>query len=191
MSSEAEKDHSLEILRQKFNHAWKYFELHANQRIVLFRFYIIFLTLFATGIVFLIIRFPSKSTLHEWSAIGLSVAFVIVTIVFWLLDARNRRLIKFSEEALIKLENEYFYKEQDNIKIFKREKKDCYNNCVIFRHTICFRIIYFLACVMAIGFIAFSAYSMSYYACHPEPLNDLNISNPIHAAVEMVPSKAQ
>ncbi len=187
MESTQQHSESKELMQLEFDHAWKYFELHANQRITLFRFYIIFLSLFTTGMIFLIIRFPLESIVHECSAIFISLFFIAATIIFWFLDTRNKNLIHHAEEALRKLEDNHFYKcdkdtKADNLQckeinkfaLFNIENTKTKENCDLLRHTFCFRAIYTLAIIMACCFIGFSLYCMSYYECHPETVQPMS-----------------
>lgn len=54
------------------NFAWEYFELHANQRISLFRFYILIFSLYISTKGYLIMQFDKSSCSEEIIAIFLS-----------------------------------------------------------------------------------------------------------------------
>ena len=152
--------------------AWKYFKLHANQRITLFRFYIIFFSLFAIVIGHLISEFHFESIYQEGIVIILSIVFMLITIIFWLLDERNRYFIKNSEEYFESYEKNFtgcneneksynrFLKIINTAALFTREKKDECN--YTFRHTPLFRCIYGISALLALVFICFAVYSI----CH-------------------------
>jgi len=133
------------------NHATKYFEIHANQRITLFRFYIAFYTFFLAGSGFLAVRFAMPGIFAEVSGILISVFFIIITVVFHLLDRRNRQLIHYGEDALREIENKYLINNSDlsKVKVFTRERLDIYDKKSYISHTACFRTIYILAYVSA------------------------------------------
>ena len=130
--------------KKDFNldHAWKYFELHANQRISLIRFFIILLSLYVTGSAYLIAKINDKGCIEEYGVIFFSIGFFFITIIFWFLDSRNRKLIHIAECSLRKYE-------EDNIiqyrhKIFNREKD---TSCYSIRHTHCFRALFVIAII--------------------------------------------
>lgn len=86
--------------QQSLDHAWRYFELHAQQRISVFNFYLAISGLVAAGIGVSLQeggRFAFVATL-----LGVFLAFV--SFIFWKLDARVSFLIKRAESALSELE---------------------------------------------------------------------------------------
>ncbi len=129
--------------RMYFDHLWKYFEIHANQRISLFRFYIAFFVFFITASGYLLIRFTFLGIFSEISAMALSLTFILITIIFQLLDNRNRQLIHYAEEGLENMEDQLF---NNKDKCFKKEKED--KNSRI-HHTTCFSIIYIFSYVFS------------------------------------------
>ena len=79
-----ESMHTGSDTRIVFDHAWQYFKLHANQRIMLIRFYVAFLGLFVIAAGFLMIRFSCEGVSAEISAFMLGIALIFITIIFWL-----------------------------------------------------------------------------------------------------------
>ena len=75
---------------------WKFFEVHASQRMSHFRFFIIMISIFFAGIGVL-----SKEDGNHLLLILLSTFFLITTFVFQSLDKRTRELLKLSENYLI------------------------------------------------------------------------------------------
>jgi hypothetical protein len=135
----------------------KYFQLHASQRIALFKLYTIFLTLYLTSSGFLLVRFSFPGFFAELSAIVLSISFLMITFVFHHLDTRNKHLIHLSEDALIELENKINI--ERDAKIFNKERNDCIScrgSTSIFRHTLCFAIIFYFSYILSFSYIAFS-----------------------------------
>lgn len=147
-------------------HLWSYFELHANQRITLFRYYTIILGLFITSAGVILIRYHQQSSMEEVTGIILSIVFFILTVSFYLLDQRNRQLIHYAEKSLREFENEclknniftkescVFSKEQDD----KRDGKSCIG------HSKCFLIIYCASSLVALSLLLFSTWSLGYYS---------------------------
>lgn len=124
-------------------HAWKYFEIHANQRIVLFRYYIGIFIFFISAIGFLFIRFYQDGILSEISAFAASIIFIIITCIFRLLDLRNRELIHFGEDALREIESNLNSPITNKIFIKEKLKSTCTN------HTKCFSALYNTAYIIA------------------------------------------
>ena len=85
---------------QAVEHAWKYFELHSNQRITMFNYYLFIMAGLATAIG------VTLQTSKNFAYIGvlLCIIEVIVSIIFWKLDQRTSFLIKQSEAVFKKLE---------------------------------------------------------------------------------------
>lgn len=83
------------------DHAWRYFALHAQQRMSVFNFFIVLSGILATGI-------------GAGFQAGKSMAFVVMTLglllallsfVFYRMDRRGSELVKRAEDALIEGEN--------------------------------------------------------------------------------------
>ena len=83
------------------SYAWGYFELHANQRMSSFKFFITLAVFMATSL--------GASLLQEFHLIGalLGALLIVVSFVFCKLDERVRTLIKNSELALKNLEGAF------------------------------------------------------------------------------------
>ena len=128
--------------KEEFQHAWKYFELHANQRISLFRYFIVFFSLFSTGMSYYLTN--SKGNFH-FSILIICILFICIIAIFWCLDERNRTLIHIAESSLRHLEKDDTY--QIPYKIFNIEKRIGRDSSYYLRHTICFRALYILAII--------------------------------------------
>ena len=77
------------------DYAWRYFELHAEQRLKTFQFFITLATAIVGGSL-LLLRYGQG---HKWMAVlGFLLSFL--SFVFWKLDVRTRTLVKNAEEAL-------------------------------------------------------------------------------------------
>lgn len=105
-----------ELNEQAFEHAWKYFEIHSQQRMTVFNFYITVVGLLAAGCG---IALQQGGKFMYFSIIlGFFISFI--TFIFYKLDDRVSVLIKNSEMALKHLEMNYGH---TSVKIFSNE--DC------------------------------------------------------------------
>lgn len=80
--------------------AWKYFELHAKQRMSIFNFYITLSTAIIAAVGIL-------STLKDIPLLfftGLGILLIIFSAVFWGLDKRTKDLIHLSEDKISEME---------------------------------------------------------------------------------------
>ncbi|MBL4767791.1 MAG: hypothetical protein JKY94_08770 [Rhodobacteraceae bacterium] len=82
------------------DHAWNYFQLHANQRVTVFNYYVVFSGLLVTGMVATTQTSPSLAFVGVVSGLLLSV----LSYVFFRLDERVSFLIKNAENVIKKLE---------------------------------------------------------------------------------------
>jgi len=157
-----ESESNLATIEMLKNYSWDYFQLHAKQRTDLFRFYIIFFSLFITAASFLYVRFPYPRIIHEIAAIILASAFSTITIIFHLLDRRNKELIGYSKDALKELESEeFFFKEKLKLITTEDQKRKNGESCK--NHTFCFRIIFIVGYCLAFFLIFASVFSIFYY----------------------------
>lgn len=145
----------------KYECAWdrtyKYFELHAVQRMSTFNFFIIISTILTTAYA------STFSDNFDYKPVRLfsSLSLIAVSFVFWKLDERVRFLIHTSEDMLIKIENKMIkegisqdlliFSEED--RKFKTENKNrlpfnhkAYKGIIKERLTYskCFNFLYFL-----------------------------------------------
>lgn len=157
------EDQKLDNINFCHKHLWSYFELHAKQRTDLFRYYVVFFSLFITATSFLSIRFSYDRIGHEIAAIFLALAFAVITAVFQQLDFTNRKLIHSVEESFRDLESgELFF--NDKFKIFKidKEKKESGDSGI--GYTNCFRIIFVLGYFLSAVLILCAIIAMCYYS---------------------------
>lgn len=76
-------------------YAWKYFSIHADQRLKTFHFFVIFATI-VVGAILAIVKEPG----HIGYAVPLAYLLAALAFVFWKLDQRNKELIRYGENAL-------------------------------------------------------------------------------------------
>lgn len=77
--------------------------MHAQQRISLFNFFVVFSSLATTALVG---TFHEKTRAHV-VGVGLGVLLIFISFIFWMLDERVRFLIKHAEHALKWIETKY------------------------------------------------------------------------------------
>ena len=80
------------------DYAWKWFEYHASQRLIAFRFYMIIVGAF--GWIFLRDGFPPKYP------IPLGISLILVSVFFYILEERNNRLVDRGRDALDEFEDD-------------------------------------------------------------------------------------
>lgn len=130
-----------------FEHAWKYFELHSQQRMVVFNFYVTVIALLIAGggVSFQ----QSGKLIYLTSVFGFFI--ILITFIFYKLDSRVSCLIKNAEFALQYIEGCF---EKQAVKIFTRDTGDNSLNKNIFSiwsYGRCFRVAF---CILAyVGFI--------------------------------------
>ncbi|WP_208647492.1 hypothetical protein [Pseudomonas kribbensis] len=91
---------SNENAKISLEHAWRYFQLHAQQRMTVFNFYLVITGLIAAGLGTCISQGDKLVTVG--GLLGLFLSFI--TFIFWKLDQRVSLMIKKSECAIISLE---------------------------------------------------------------------------------------
>jgi hypothetical protein len=84
----------------RFEYAWRWFSLHANQRYSMFNFFMLFAGILANALVLLMInRFHTQAG-------TLAVVAALMCGMFVFLDKRNRQLVHLGEQILTQLESE-------------------------------------------------------------------------------------
>jgi hypothetical protein len=92
---------SEEAEKAAMSYAWGYFAFHAQQRQTVFNFYLILIgaSVAAYGGTL------GKDGLHDHFKAGLGLLVVVISFLFWRLDKRNSKLVKFAEKPLKSFEN--------------------------------------------------------------------------------------
>lgn len=93
-----------EVDRLALDHAWRYFELHANHRLSMFNFFVAFSTVALAGLGAAMQAGP------KFAVPATFIGFVIplVSALFWELDRRTAFLVKHAEASLCPLEERLF-----------------------------------------------------------------------------------
>jgi len=102
-------DSELELLKLRVDYAWKWFSFHADQRTKMFNFMLVVVGIFAAGVAG-----AWKDGIPELAG-WLCVVPAVLTIVFMLLDRRNRDLVWLGEDVLRELEKRYLFGENAQI----------------------------------------------------------------------------
>lgn len=101
-------------------YAWNYFELHADQRLKAFQFYIV-LSAVIVGGFFTILKAGGN---HKWISV-LGFLWGFLSFVFWKMDQRIRQLVKNAEAALKFLDDQYRLPNMDGaphlLRLFSRD----------------------------------------------------------------------
>ena len=141
-----------------FEHAWSYFQLHSQQRITLFNYYITISTIICTAIGYCY----QSTAREEYLKIGifLSIFLLILTFIFWKFDQRTSFLIKHSERILKEIEAEnfetslYLFKVESESVLKENLNKECIL-CKIWTYGTSFRVIFLLMALLSIAAIFF------------------------------------
>ena len=101
-------------LREMQEYAWGYFELHANQRMSVFKFFVTLATFMVAGL--------SAAFVQGSQAVSVlfGLLLLVTSFVFCKLDERTRFLIKNSEGALRLLERQLF--DVERLQLFEFEE---------------------------------------------------------------------
>lgn len=89
-----------EELKEYREYAWKYFSLHAEQRLKTFHFFVV-LSAVISGAILTI----AKDIANVSCAAPMAYLLSFLAFIFWKLDQRNKELIKRGESALKAIEN--------------------------------------------------------------------------------------
>jgi hypothetical protein len=92
-----------DLEKLRFEYAWKWFNFHAEQRTRMFNYLLIGMGIFGTALVAAI----DKHLVLE--AVTIGTAAMVVAIVFYLLDRRNRQLYIVAMDVLIHLEQKWIF----------------------------------------------------------------------------------
>ena len=108
--------------REMQQYVWCYFELHANQRMSVFKFFIGLATFLTASLL------AAAVQKHHVPGALLGALLTLVSLVFWRLDERTRFLIKKSECALEEFEEVFLGNAGTprHLKLFREERMETY-----------------------------------------------------------------
>lgn len=98
----------LELLKLRYDFAWKHFDFHAKQRTTMFQYFVTIMPLIV-GAYFYFFR-DKPITFLASALFGIGVLGFLLSLAFWMFDIRNRHLYGISERNLQLLEEYYLYK---------------------------------------------------------------------------------
>ena len=102
-------------LRKEFrDYLWKYFALHADQRLKTFNFFIIIAGALTAAIVSGMVA-PHRTHL----SLALALVLILTSYIFWQLDVRMKSLIKTAENALGVLDRTCKLPQHDDLYAFR------------------------------------------------------------------------
>jgi hypothetical protein len=142
-------DHPLKEARDL---AWNHFDLHAKQRMEMFRSYVTFIAIIYAGY---------GATLQSSSYFiggALSLLAIFLSVVFFLFDLRIRQLLKISERYLIDEEKRLSESLHNaNIRLFRKADMITHIGGSYFKltYSTLFRGIYLANVLIAVAFILF------------------------------------
>ena len=105
--------------REIQQYVWCYFELHANQRMSVFRFFIGLATFLTASLL------AASVQKHHVAGALLGALLALISYVFWRLDERTCFLIKRSERALEALEEAFMGSDAEaspGLQLFREER---------------------------------------------------------------------
>jgi hypothetical protein len=83
-------------------HAWRHFQLHAQQRISVFNFFVATTSLLVAGLAFTL-----QASRGIWPlGLAAGLLLMLLALVFWKLDARVSDMIKSSEDIIAQAEEQ-------------------------------------------------------------------------------------
>ncbi|WP_281893427.1 hypothetical protein [Pseudomonas atacamensis] len=144
-----------QTITRSLEHAWKYFELHAQQRMTVFNFFLAISGLISAGI---------GAGLQQGDKFSVLVCLLggflfFISFLFWKLDQRVSIMIKASEDAIIAVEKIAVVNEAS---IFSSEKplKSSFGVISVWSYGRCFRTCFILVAFTGLLSV-FAPYFMS------------------------------
>ena len=139
----------VEFEKMRLDLFWRHFEFHARQRTTLFHFFII-LVPFLFGGCFILFR--DKDALGPTPCVAAAIGSGLLTIVFYLLDQRNKQLYRVSKHALALFESQFLFSshrglrdgDADYLGVITTEQK-LYGSTRILRHSFLMAAVYWIA----------------------------------------------
>lgn len=132
--------------REMQEYAWGWFEYHAGQRLVEFRYFLIILGILVLGL---------GNSLKDGNislAIWIALAAALISGAFLMIEIRNEQLVNVGRAALSKLEDsEELRNAPAELKLFHADSK----RSLFVSHKLWFRLIYSL-CIAVFLFVAYA-----------------------------------
>lgn len=131
------------VSRDVFDYAWNWFEYHATQRLVAFRYFLIFLCIIAIALNSAV----EASNLNVARILGGLGAFI--SLAFLILEIRNEQLVNVGRDALKAIESDKSYPAAEKLKLLSIDRR----RSVLLSHKLWLRMIY-VVCLLGFGTIA-------------------------------------
>jgi hypothetical protein len=148
----------LELVKLRFDFAWKHFDFHAKQRTTMFQYFVTIMPL-VVGAYFYVFK-DKPVTLTAYELTGIATLGFLLSLAFWMFDVRNRHLYAISERNLRLLEQNNLYKEPlGSFKgIITTEQEEHSSKCgyLFFKFKFWMTLIYFVT-TFGFAFLAFCA----------------------------------
>ena len=159
MSNDPQAQGNHVLLQLKLDYAWRWFALHAKQRVTMFSYFLV-----ASGILANAYGLLLREK-HWEAAIAVAIIGCLAGVVSVGLDARNHQLVKLGEEVLADIEREHLFQAKPRSGdydspihgILSREKKRG-EPFFLFKHWVLIRS---LEAVCAVVFLAAAVYACS------------------------------
>ncbi len=138
------------------DHAWRYFELHAGQRMSTFNYFLVVFGIVSAGLAGCL----RADGIFRLMGAALGVCLIVVAVAFWKLEQRVAFLIKHAEDALRQLELVHVV---DSARLFQKEPEHTRETQAmssaakrIWTYGKSFRIVYGLAMVVGLAGLVLS-----------------------------------
>jgi hypothetical protein len=105
------------INENRLSYAWNWFSFHAGQRTTIFNFFLV-----AMGLI--LAAFAKCVEVNLLLAKTIAILGAIVSLIFLLLEIRNRELTHMGEDVLRRLESEFLFKDQILTKDYTDKQND-------------------------------------------------------------------
>ncbi len=105
--------------KDELDHAWRYFQLHAAQRITVFNFYVAASGLVIAGLIYSL-RGGEETALYSVIA---GIALVLLSVVFSMMDKRVKEMIKSSERTISRIETSSIEKPEHRVMTVEQEEE--------------------------------------------------------------------
>lgn len=149
MSNEEIKEYNEEIKEYR-DYAWKYFSIHADQRLKTFHFFVVLSAIISGAIITI-----TKDVTNIAYAAPMSYLLSFLAFIFWKLDQRNRELIKNGENVLKAIERKYTEDDRSmsELQLFLVEEEKTNNKSLFpsvplldahFSYSNCFNLVFFV-----------------------------------------------
>lgn len=126
------------------DYSWNWFEYHASQRLVAFRYFLIFL-----GILAVAIQKAVEIANNDLTRV-LAILGCFISIVFFLLEFRNEQLVNVGRNSLGKIESSDSYRNESELKLILSDK----GRCFLIRHSFWIKAIY-VVCLIGFALLVY------------------------------------